>query len=102
MIRFANSESEHVTDGERWWCGCGRRCGLCGPATCGSPRITASAAINPSPGYVGKAWGSPKTITGYETWGSNDYGYEYYVGTGETVTLSLLGSSKNRTIDAQK
>ncbi len=43
-------------------------------------------------GNCGKSWGSAKTVTKYEVWGSSDFGYDS-TGTPYTITLALRGSN---------
>lgn len=45
-------------------------------------------------GYIGKNWGSNKTVTKYEVWGSSDYGLDS-TPSANTITLTLQGSTDN-------
>ena len=62
-----------------------------------SQAAAASAAKNDAatngPAYIGKDWGSTKTITGFKAYGSNDEGF--CGGQDPTVTVTLQGSSDN-------
>ena len=48
-----------------------------------------------SVGYVGKYWGAgtPKTVSGFKAWGTNNYGFVN--NTNPTVTLTLYGSNSS-------
>lgn len=44
-------------------------------------------------GYVGKDWGSTKTVTKYEIYGTSDYGYDSTSSLPINITAALKGSS---------
>jgi hypothetical protein len=51
-------------------------------------------ASNTSTGYIGKDWGSPKTVTGFVAYGATEDGFDRS-NDGTSVTITLEGSTDN-------